>query len=159
MNIVCVTGNLGADPEFKTFEKTDTAVCNMRLAVNNGKDSDGNNLTVWLNLKLWGKKGEGTEKGLISVVKKFVKKGSTIGISGKLDVESWEKDGEKREKTVVVVDKLDLLGGKSDASSSDDSKKSSSKDSGKSSGTESGKKARQDFDDSDVFDDDQDQFS
>ena len=49
-------------------------------------------------------------------VRDYVHKGSKLYIEGKLQTQSWEKDGVKHYKTVILVNDLGLLDGKPDAS-------------------------------------------
>ena len=60
----------------------------------------GEKITDWLNFKAFGKTAE--------VIGDFVKKGDQAIFSGSLQTESWEKDGQKQSKTVMVVDRCEL---------------------------------------------------
>ena len=63
----------------------------------------------WFNLEIWGKTAE--------VAANYVRKGSLIGITGSLYLNSWEdrSTGALRTSPVIRVDKLDLLGSKRDS--------------------------------------------
>lgn len=74
---ITIIGRLGADPEIKSSEKG--ARCNVRVAVNQGKDSTG-----WYSATIFGARGE-------ALYNTDLRKGSFIAISGKLVVN--EKDG------------------------------------------------------------------
>jgi single-strand DNA-binding protein len=106
VNKVILLGNLGADPELR-FTGSGQAVLNMRLATTESyldKDKQRKERTDWHNLVLWGKRGESLAKVLT--------KGSSMFVEGRLQTSSYEKDGEKRYKTEVVVTDIKLTGGK-----------------------------------------------
>ena len=44
----------------------------------------------------------------------YVKKGSQLAIEGSIEYQSWEKDGEKKYKTVINASNINLLGSKKD---------------------------------------------
>lgn len=94
MNKVLLVGRLGRDPELKATP-SGSQVCNFSIAV---KDQDS---TVWVDCVAWNKAAE--------ALCKFVHKGEQVGIEGRLQVRTWEKDGQKRSKTEVVVDRLEFL--------------------------------------------------
>ena len=56
MQKVTAIGRLGADPERK--QAGNSSVTELRLAVSNGKDRDGNDQTTWWRVSVWGKQGE-----------------------------------------------------------------------------------------------------
>lgn len=101
-NSVTMVGHVVRDPEVKITEKMTLA--KSAIAVTD-KYKD-NEKTCFIDFVCFGKTGEffGT----------YVKKGDPILIDGKLQQESWEKDGQKRTKHVIVVDKIQLLKGKKD---------------------------------------------
>ena len=47
-------------------------------------------------------------------IAKYAGKGKQIGISGELEQQRWEKDGQQRSKIVIIANSVQLLGGKSD---------------------------------------------
>jgi len=95
-NIVCLSGNLGADPELK-FTASSKAVCNMRLATNRRYTDASGNLqerTDWHRIVVFGKQAEACAQHL--------KKGRLVGVEGELRSRTYEaQDGTKR--TVVEV--------------------------------------------------------
>ena len=100
-------GNLGNDPEIEYKEYTKDgedkafAVARFSIAVKEGKDK-----TYWIRMEAYGKTAE--------IIAEYVKKGHKIGITGKLKVDQWEKDGQKKSKMVVVVENFDFLMPKED---------------------------------------------
>ncbi len=105
LNIVHLIGRAGRDPEIKYFE-SGKVLCTLTLAVNRRSKDDEPD---WFNLKFWDKTAE--------IAKNYVRKGSQIGISGSLSIESWadKTTGSKRFSPVINVDRLELLGSKRDS--------------------------------------------
>ena len=107
VNSVTLVGRAGRDPDVRYFE-SGTVVANLTMAVNRRSRDDEPD---WFNLEIWGKQAQ--------VAADFVKKGSLIGITGSFKVDTWNdrNSGEKRQKPVVRVDRLELLGSRRDAES------------------------------------------
>ena len=100
VNKVILIGNLGADPEVKSFQNGGR-IANLRIATSES----------WKD-KASGEKKERTEwhsitiqnDGLVGVVERFLKKGSKIYIEGKLQTRKWQdKDGNDRYTTEIAV--------------------------------------------------------
>jgi single-strand DNA-binding protein len=104
MNVITLAGNAGRDPELKYFE-SGSMVANLTLAVRPLKKDDKPD---WFNLQIWGKQAQ--------VAADYVKKGSQIAVTGRMTTERWtdRNTGEERQKFVVAVDRLTLLGSKGD---------------------------------------------
>ena len=99
INTISLVGRAGREPDVRYFESGST-VANFTLAVNRisrGDDPD------WFNLEIWGKQAQ--------IAADYVKKGSLVGITGSLKIDSWKdkNTGEDRFKPVVRVDRLNLL--------------------------------------------------
>ena len=108
INSVTLVGRAGRDPEVRYFE-SGTVVANLTMAVNRRNRNDEPD---WFNLEIWGKQAQ--------VAADYVKKGSLIGITGSFKLDSWKdrNTGENRNKPVVRVDRLELLGSKRDSENS-----------------------------------------
>ena len=108
INSVTLVGRAGRDPEVRYFE-SGTVVANLTMAVNRRNRNDEPD---WFNLEIWGKQAQ--------VAADYVKKGSLIGITGSFKMDSWKdrNTGEDRNKPVVRVDRLELLGSKRDSENS-----------------------------------------
>ena len=108
INSVTLVGRAGRDPEVRYFE-SGTVVANLTIAVNRRNRDDEPD---WFNLEIWGKQAQ--------VAADYVKKGSLIGITGSFKLDSWKdrNTGEERNKPVVRVDRLELLGSKRDSENS-----------------------------------------
>ncbi len=104
-NKVQIIGNVGNDPEIKTFDGG-KKVANLTIATNDSyKNDKGEKVeqTEWHKVVAWGKTAE--------IIEKYVTKGIQIAIEGKLTHRSYDdKNGEKRYITEVVVNDVLLLG-------------------------------------------------
>ena len=97
MNRVTLLGNLTRDPEVRQT-KTGKPVVNASIAVNERfktEAGEAKEIVTFVDLVIWGKTGE--------TFAEFHRKGSKALVDGKLVVEQWEKDGEKRRTTKVQV--------------------------------------------------------
>ena len=108
INSVTLVGRAGRDPEVRYFE-SGTVVANLTMAVNRRNREDQPD---WFNLEIWGKQAQ--------VAADYVKKGSLIGVTGSFKMDTWKdrNTGEDRNKPVVRVDRLELLGSKKDSENS-----------------------------------------
>ena len=104
-NKVQLIGNVGNDPEIKTFEGG-RKLANLTLATNESyKNDKGEKVeeTQWHKLVAWGKTAD--------IIEKYVTKGKEIAIEGKLTHRTYDdKNGEKRYITEVVINDVLLLG-------------------------------------------------
>lgn len=121
-NKVILMGNLTRDPETRTTG-SGQSVTNFSLAVNRtwrGQDGQTQEQVSYINCVAWAKTGE--------VIAQYVKKGSPLLVSGRLDQRSYEdKDGNKRQAVEVVVEDFTFVGGGRDDSFTNDSSSSTSK--------------------------------
>ena len=116
-------GNLGKDPEVKYLD-SGIAVANFSLATTeNYKNKEGERVsqTEWHNIVLW--------RGLAEVAEKYLKKGSSIYIEGRIRTRKWEDDGGKiRYNTEILGDNMTMLGGKPQAENKNEDLTSSEND-------------------------------
>ena len=112
INKCILIGNLGADPEVRTLDNG-TKVASFSIATTESwKDKDGNKKeeTEWHNIVLW--------RGLAEIAEKYLKKGNSVYVEGKITTRSWEdSDGIRRYTTEIVAKNLTMLGSKSGGSS------------------------------------------
>lgn len=112
INKVILIGNLGKDPEVRHLDNG-VKVTRFSLATTESyKDRDGNRKeqTEWHNIVLW--------RGLAEVAERFLKKGNTIYIEGKIRNRQWEdKEGKTRYTTEIQADNMTMLGGRKDNAS------------------------------------------
>jgi single-strand DNA-binding protein len=105
INKVILIGNLGADPELK-YTPSSRALCNLRVATTEVfKDKSGvkQERTEWHRVTVWGDQAENCSK--------YLAKGRSVYIEGKLQTRSYEKEGQKHYATDVVADRVVFLGG------------------------------------------------
>jgi len=92
MNQVALIGRLGRDPELKSTS-SGTPVCTISIAVDGaGKDQDE---AGWFNVTCW--------KKLAESVSQYMRKGSKVGVTGRLQQRTWETDGGDNRSVVEVV--------------------------------------------------------
>ncbi len=107
-NSVRLVGNLGMDPEVKSFDNN-RKLARLSLATSESyKNDKGEKVTdtQWHNLVLWGNQANFAEEAL--------KKGDSIAIEGKLTNRNYvDKDGIKRYMCEVVVNDFIKLAGRS----------------------------------------------
>ena len=112
VNKVILIGNLGADPEIKSFQNGGK-IANIRIATSEQwKDrmtGERKERTEWHNVVING-------DGLVGVVERYLKKGSKVYIEGSLRTRKWQdRDGNDRYTTEVVIagmgDNLTMLDG------------------------------------------------
>ena len=102
INTINLVGRAGREPDVRYFE-SGSIVANFTLAVNRrSRDEEPD----WFNIEIWGKQAQ--------IAADYVKKGSLIGVTGSLKIDSWKdkSSGEDRFKPVIRVDRLNLLGSK-----------------------------------------------
>lgn len=105
VNKVILVGNLGADPELK-YTQQQKALCNLRVATQETwKDKSGakQEKTEWHRVTVWGDQAENCEK--------YLAKGRSVYVEGRLQTRSFDKDGHKHYATDIVADKVVFLGG------------------------------------------------
>ena len=100
LNKVMLIGNLGADPEIRSFQNGGK-VANLRIATSESwKDrntGERKEKTEWHTVAIF-------SEGLVGVVERFLKKGSKVYIEGKLQTRKWQdQNGQDRYSTEVVI--------------------------------------------------------
>nr|WP_314441402.1 single-stranded DNA-binding protein [uncultured Sphingomonas sp.] len=99
VNKVILVGNLGQDPESRSFQNGGEVV-NLRIATSeNWKDRDGNRQerTQWHSVAIFA-------EGLAKVAKSYLKKGSKVYLEGQLETRKWQdQNGQDRYSTEVVL--------------------------------------------------------
>ena len=104
MNKVVLTGRLVRDAELSYIASTSTPKMSFSMAVERNYQKDKNNKKVdFINCEQLGKHVEN--------LCQYVTKGKQILVEGELNIDNYEKDGEKRSFTKVKVDRLEFLGG------------------------------------------------
>ena len=110
VNKVILIGNVGGDPDVKYFNEG-VAVARFSLATTEGynnKNGERVSQTEWHNIVLW--------RNLAQVAEKYVKKGMTLYIEGRLRTRSWDdQNGAKRYTTEIYGDSMQMLSRKQEA--------------------------------------------
>ena len=112
VNKVILIGNLGKDPEIRTFPSGEQ-VANVSIATTDKwKDKqtgEAKEHTEWVNLVFIGRQAE--------IAGQYLKKGSQIYVEGNLRTRKWQdKDGNDRYTTEVRVGSMQMLGCRPDGS-------------------------------------------
>ncbi|MBX7483490.1 single-stranded DNA-binding protein [Qipengyuania qiaonensis] len=100
LNKVMLIGNLGADPEIRSFQNGGK-VANLRIATSETwKDrntGERQERTEWHTVAIF-------SEGLVGVVERFLRKGSKVYIEGQLQTRKWQdQQGNDRYSTEVVI--------------------------------------------------------
>ena len=106
-NRVILMGNLTRDIELK-YTPSGTAVTDIGLAVNDRRKSASGEWvdeTTFVDVTLWGRTAE--------VASEYLSKGSPVLIEGRLKLDTWETDGQKRSKLRVTGERMQMLGSRS----------------------------------------------
>ena len=115
VNKVIIIGNLGANPEVRTFQNGGK-VCNLRIATSeNWKDKntgERREKTEWHTVAIF-------QEGLVRIAEQYLRKGSKVYIEGKLQTRKWQdQSGQDRYSTEVVLNGYDgvmtMLDGRND---------------------------------------------
>lgn len=105
VNKVFILGFCAKDPEVKEVGGVKCATFSLPTTKKfKGKDGNIQEKTAWHNIVCW--------RNTAEIVEKYVKKGTQLYVEGEIDYRSWEKDGEKRFATDIVVSNIQLLGSK-----------------------------------------------
>jgi single-strand DNA-binding protein len=124
VNLCVFIGNVG---KIETrYMSNGEAVTNISLACNEtwkSKDGEKHEKCEWVNAVMYRK--------LAEVAEKYIKVGSQIFISGKMQTDKYEKDGITRYTTKIIVNEMKMLGGKSEQSETATEKEPVKKDYGK----------------------------
>lgn len=103
MNKVILLGRLTKDVELRYTQTTNTAVATFSLAVNNRRTKEGEEQQAdFFNIVAWNKLAETSSK--------YLKKGSPVLITGRLQNRNWEDEqGKKHYVTEVIAEELDFI--------------------------------------------------
>ena len=101
MNKVFLIGNLTRDPELRTTASS-KSVCSFSIAVNRAfSNQQGEKVTDFFNIIVWGKLGENCAK--------YLSKGRKVAVMGEIQNRSYEKDGVKRTVTEIIASDVEFL--------------------------------------------------
>ena len=104
MNKILLTGRLVKDAEMSFLPGTGMPKITFTLATDRAYQKDKNNKKVdFIPCEQIGKH--------VEKLAQYLTKGKMIGIEGELNIDQFEKDGQKKSFTKVKVDRLEFLGG------------------------------------------------
>ena len=107
VNKVILVGNLGRDPEMRYMPSGDAIASFSVATTDTWKDKSGakQERTEWHRISMFGKQAE--------IAGQYLKKGSSVYIEGRLQTRKWtDKEGQERQTTEVVADRMQMLGGR-----------------------------------------------
>ena len=106
MNNLSIVGRIGKVGDLR-YTQSGKAVINLSVAVDNGKDANGEKrAATWFEVALWEKQAEALAEYLVV--------GDRVGINGQIRLQVDEgKDGQKYPKLTVDFPRVELLGGSS----------------------------------------------
>ena len=103
-NRVVLVGNITREIALR-YTQSGTAVTDIGLAINERKKNQSGEWVddpQFIDITLWGRTAE--------VAGEYLGKGAPILIEGRLKLETWESDGQKRSKLKVVGERMQMLG-------------------------------------------------
>lgn len=115
VNKVIIVGNLGRDPEVRSFQNGGK-VCNLRIATTetwrDKSSGERKEKTEWHSVSIM-------DENLVKVAEQYLRKGSSVYIEGQLETRKWQdQSGADKYSTEVVLrpfrSALTMLGGKAD---------------------------------------------
>ena len=99
VNLVVLVGNLGADPEVRSFQDG-RSVCNLRLATTDTwkdkQSGERREKTEWHQIAIF-------NEGLVKIAQQYLKKGMKIYVSGQLQTRKWQDSAGNDKYTTEVV--------------------------------------------------------
>ncbi len=120
INKVILLGNVGKDPEVRYLD-SGVAVAKFPFATSEtyrNKNNEKITNTEWHNIVLW--------RALAELAEKYIKKGRQLYIEGRIRTRSYDdKEGNKRYITEIYGDNVQLLGRKSETTSTEETDSSS----------------------------------
>ena len=105
-NRVILLGNLTRDIELR-YTTTGMAIGDVGIAVNDRRKNQAGEWideATFVDVKFFGRTAE--------IAGEYLSKGSPIHLEGRLKLDTWEKDGQKRSKLYVIVEHMQLIGSK-----------------------------------------------
>lgn len=105
MHKIIVIGNVGQDPQVKSFENggkvANFSVADTERAFKTKEGKEIPEHTEWFRCV--------ARAGIADTIEKYVKKGIKVGIVGKLKTREYEDKGEKKNITELIVESMELL--------------------------------------------------
>ncbi len=102
VNKVILVGNLGRDPEVRSFQNGGK-VCNLRIATSetwrDKNSGERKEKTEWHQVVIFNDQ-------IAKVAEQYLRKGMKVYVEGSLQTRKWEKDGVERYSTEIVLQKF-----------------------------------------------------
>ena len=103
VNVVVLQGNLVVDPEARVTSNG-TELCSFRMASNRKfktKSGETQEDTLFIGVTCFGKTAQTADQ--------FLSKGSSIIVEGRMKLDTWEKDGERKSKISIIANSFTFL--------------------------------------------------
>lgn len=103
LNLLVLTGRLGADPVLRQVGRNGTSLCTFSLAVSSNRTGkDGMKHTSWFRINIWGTRGERAAE--------MLRKGMRVGVHGGVGVDEFtDKAGNKRTSVCLTAKSFEIL--------------------------------------------------
>lgn len=100
---ICVTGNLGRDPEIRYLETNNQMVCKFTIAARQPKVRGEDQPALWFTVEVWGQPGQWIADNL--------HKGDSAMVAGELCLKQWtnRETGEAREALTIRYARVEKL--------------------------------------------------
>lgn len=102
INNVILIGRVVHNVKELKYTNNNTAIMELSIAVNKNKDK-----ASFFDISVFGK--------LAETIKPYIAKGKQIAVQGTLEQQTWEKDGKKHSKVVIIANSIQLLGSRQDS--------------------------------------------
>jgi single-strand DNA-binding protein len=102
INNVILIGRVVHNVKELKYTTNHTAIMELSIAVNKNKDK-----ASFFDISVFGK--------LAETIKPYIAKGKQIAVQGTLEQQTWEKDGKKHSKVVILANSIQLLGSRQDS--------------------------------------------
>lgn len=103
INRVTLSGNLGKDPELRStssgMQVLSFSMCVSTRVKRNGEWEDKPN---WVPVSMFGQRAES--------VSRYLTKGSHVAVAGRINQNTWERNGEKHSRLEVIAEDIDFTG-------------------------------------------------
>lgn len=106
MNKVILKGRLVRDPEIRYTSINNLPVATISIAVDRKFAKEGEQSCDFINCTAWDR--------MADFLQRYFKKGQEILVMGRLEISQYEKDGEKKSRTNVVIETIEFCGSKKD---------------------------------------------
>ena len=104
LNKAMIIGRLTRDPEMRSTPQG-VNVCTFSIATNSSFGKDRPPQVEYHNIVVWRK--------LAEIANQYLRKGSQVYVEGRIQTRNWQgNDGQKKNRTEIVVDNLIMLGSK-----------------------------------------------